>query len=229
MQTSLWTTSLPVHGFGPARVLLVEINHLLGHTLGPSTRRKSQVRAWTEGPQHPHIQAWQPSWHAESAHGFPEIGIVQACTARGAPAQAGMPSVPQRLQAPSQQVRMVSSRQVPPLGSLSGMLQHGHSRSPQPTKPGVGSTSAFEGGVGAGGGLGSGVPRGKPGAPRAARALRAGGPGLAGRRRRRWGGGLAAVKGAEASDWNDVLASAWYGPCMHTQRFQSKASGEGLR
>ena len=41
-----------------------------------------------------------------------------------------MPSVPQRLQAPSQQVRMVSSRQVPPLGSLSGMLQHGHLRSP---------------------------------------------------------------------------------------------------
>ena len=80
--------------------------------------------------------------------------------ARGAPAQAGMPSVPQRLQAPSQQVRRVSSRQVPPLGSLSGMSQHGHLRSPQPTNPGVGSTSAFGGGVGAGGGLGLGVPRG---------------------------------------------------------------------
>ena len=53
-----------------------------------------------------------------------------------------MPSVPQRLQAPSQQVRMVSSRQVPPLGSLSGMSQHGHLRSPQPMNAGAGLAGA---------------------------------------------------------------------------------------
>ena len=58
-------------------------------------------------------------------------------------------------------------------------------------------------------------------------------PGPPGRRRSgRWGGGLAVVKGAEVVDRNDVLASAGCRPCMpcmHTQRFQSKASGEGLR
>ena len=65
-----------------------------------------------------------------------------------------MPSVPQRLQAPSQQVRMVSSRQVPPLGSLSGISQHGHLRSPQPMKAGAGLAGA---GAAAAAGSGDGV------------------------------------------------------------------------
>ena len=55
--------------------------------------------------------------------------------ARGAPAQMGMPSMPQGLQVPSQQVKAVSSAQRPALGSLSGMSQHGLCRSPQHASP----------------------------------------------------------------------------------------------
>lgn len=42
-----------------------------------------------------------------------------------------MPSVPQGLQKPSQQAILEGSLHVPPLGSLSGMLQQAHFRSPQ--------------------------------------------------------------------------------------------------
>ena len=108
-----------------------------------------------------------PAHHAEAhTEQWPRIRLLpwqSQPKLKVAPAQAGMPSVPQRLQTPSQHVMRVSSRQVPPLGSLSGMSQHSHFRSPQRSAAGLSVALAalgagFTAGLGAGlGALGGGA------------------------------------------------------------------------